>query len=158
MKEKQYLSDDGKVQFLKGEYKVVLSLVRQLKSGNDIKKLVDIAIDLCSEIVNLREVIFYLRQQAEQAEQEEIRKIYCVDAFRNLERYYYLIAFNGYLAEQFMKNEKWISFSEWMKQRPELVSAIEQYRDQPEESLSVETSQYDYLNDIDIVYKRAGEV
>jgi hypothetical protein len=48
-----------------GEYAMVLSLIRLMEDGKEIKTDVDFCIDHCGLLHNIRETIFLIREQAE---------------------------------------------------------------------------------------------
>jgi hypothetical protein len=60
---------------------VILDLVRVVPRGSEIKRQVDEAIDRCSVIINLREIIYVMHKQSETKPQ------YLKRALDFLERY-----------------------------------------------------------------------
>ena len=63
-----------------------------------MKDAVDAAIDQCSEAFNLRLSIEDARINAEQATNDQQRKIYAQRGLQNLRRYFELIIFQWYLS------------------------------------------------------------
>eukprot|EP01117_Protostelium_nocturnum_P005712 TRINITY_DN2062_c1_g1_i1.p1 TRINITY_DN2062_c1_g1~~TRINITY_DN2062_c1_g1_i1.p1 ORF type:complete len:575 (+),score=149.24 TRINITY_DN2062_c1_g1_i1:32-1756(+) len=105
---------DGSPDYLNGEYSVVTQLVSLLQDGQKIKNQVDRAIDACSQVQNLREAIFECRQRS--LLEDENSKKYEERGLNYLERYWWLIVFNAYLAEQAPLGFK-ENFSVWMSRR-----------------------------------------
>ncbi|XP_029383835.1 paladin isoform X2 [Echeneis naucrates] len=100
-------------------FQVIQSLIDKLPNGQQIMEEVDQAIVLCSEMHNIKEAIYENKSKLEGiGEDYQIQGSSTKDYFLNrtmqsLERYFYLIAFNAYLHEQyplaFVSN-----FSQWM--------------------------------------------
>lgn len=105
---------------LSGNYKVVLDLVRVLEDGNQCKKTVDIAIDHCEYLLNLRESILIGRVRHSIQVPDSLET-----ALAFLERYFTLIALCGYLNQNDTGCE---SFTCWIKARPEIWSMFENLR------------------------------
>ncbi|OCH86618.1 hypothetical protein OBBRIDRAFT_890367 [Obba rivulosa] len=78
-------------------YTVVNNLLRVIRKGPAVKSAVDDAVDLCSEVYNLRDSIEEARTQAEQAPDERQRRAYAHKGLQNLRRYFDLIIFQAYL-------------------------------------------------------------
>ncbi|KAJ3335694.1 hypothetical protein HDU93_004652 [Gonapodya sp. JEL0774] len=103
-----------------GQYHPILQLASVLEHGSASKRALDSIIDRCDMIVNLREVVLVHRvRYAVDGDAEELE-----DAVGCFQRYFYLLAFAGYVAECFggrqqdSKNWEWIAtFSQWMKGR-----------------------------------------
>uniref|UniRef100_A0A3P8NRR2 Paladin n=1 Tax=Astatotilapia calliptera TaxID=8154 RepID=A0A3P8NRR2_ASTCA len=100
-------------------FQVIQSLINKLPNGQQVMEEVDQAIALCSEMHNIKEAIYENKSKLEGiGEDYQIQGSSTKDYFLNrtmqsLERYFYLIAFNAYLHEQyplaFVSN-----FSQWM--------------------------------------------
>ncbi|PRP79910.1 hypothetical protein PROFUN_12399 [Planoprotostelium fungivorum] len=102
--------------YLKGEYSVIMKLVDSLPNGLYVKHQVDKVIDACSQVQNLREAIFECRERWLQAKEGDEATKYLDKGMRYLERYWWIIVFNGYLMEQSPKGfEK--TFTQWMGAR-----------------------------------------
>ncbi|EMD34003.1 hypothetical protein CERSUDRAFT_117523 [Gelatoporia subvermispora B] len=78
-------------------YTVINNLLRVIRKGPAVKSAVDDAIDLCSEVYNLRDSIEEARTQAEQANDERKRRASAHRGLQNLRRYFELIIFQAYL-------------------------------------------------------------
>uniref|UniRef100_A0A8C2ZFW5 Paladin n=1 Tax=Cyclopterus lumpus TaxID=8103 RepID=A0A8C2ZFW5_CYCLU len=101
--------------YTKGEFEVVMQLVRLLPDGHRMKREVDMALDSVSETMtpmhyHLREIIICTYRQTEKACQQLLLR-----SLQYLERYIYLILFNTYLHLE--KKDSWQrSFTLWMEQ------------------------------------------
>ncbi|KAI0784287.1 inositol hexakisphosphate-domain-containing protein [Abortiporus biennis] len=78
-------------------YQVINNLLRVVRKGPHIKDTVDDAIDLCSEVLNLRDSIENARARAEQAADEREKRRFAQKGLQNLRRYFELIIFQAYL-------------------------------------------------------------
>lgn len=109
---------EEKEALLKGEYKLILNLLRVLNDGKISKHLVDKAVDTFSHVQNLREAVYEMKIRFEALEpSSHLKQESFVRARNYLLRYFYLIVFAGFLLEQ-----PKISFTEWLNQRPEISS------------------------------------
>uniref|UniRef100_A0A8C2JVT4 Phosphatase domain containing paladin 1b n=1 Tax=Cyprinus carpio TaxID=7962 RepID=A0A8C2JVT4_CYPCA len=101
--------------YTKGEFEVVMQVVRVLPDGHRVKREVDIALDVVNETMtpmhyHLREIIISTYRQVK-ADAQWLR----LRSLQYLERYIYLILFNCYLHLE--KKDSWRrSFSQWMSQ------------------------------------------
>ncbi len=102
-----------------GDYRVILGLIRALEEGPQAKAGVDAAIDRTSAMQNLRTSIARLKQQAEAGDTHALGR-----GQDYLRRYFYLVSFNQYVQEQAPRGYQQ-TFSEWMKERPELKQLLE---------------------------------
>ncbi|XP_041124635.1 paladin-like [Polyodon spathula] len=104
--------------YTKGEFEVVMQLVRLLPEGHRMKKEVDAALDAVSETMtpmhyHLREIIIYTYRQIKTAKCEKEMQLLQLQSLQYLERYVYLILFNTYLHLE--KKDSWQRpFSIWM--------------------------------------------
>ncbi|CAH7666719.1 inositol hexakisphosphate-domain-containing protein [Phakopsora pachyrhizi] len=117
-----------------GEFDIIMSLVSILDRGNKEKDLVDMVIDHCDEVINLRDNILEHRIQfalsASPTEQNNNNDIESSEktenhlkcALASLERYFFLIAFSGYCNEPPMSFKE--NFSTWLKSRSEISNMI----------------------------------
>uniref|UniRef100_A0A672QAH2 Paladin n=1 Tax=Sinocyclocheilus grahami TaxID=75366 RepID=A0A672QAH2_SINGR len=103
--------------YTKGEFEVVMQVVRVLPDGHRVKREVDVALDVVSETMtpmhyHLREIIISTYRQVKcDADAQWLR----LRSLQYLERYIYLILFNCYLHLE--KKDSWRrSFSQWMYQ------------------------------------------
>ncbi|KAF5886610.1 paladin isoform X2, partial [Clarias magur] len=106
--------------YTKGEFEVVMRLVRLLPDGHRMKREVDIALDSVSETMtpmhhHLREIIICTYRQMKSCKNEQERGSLMLKSLQYLERYIYLILFNTYLHLE-KKNSLQRSFSTWMHQ------------------------------------------
>ncbi|XP_035002189.2 paladin isoform X2 [Hippoglossus stenolepis] len=106
--------------YTKGEFEVVMQLVRLLPDGHRMKREVDTALDSISETMtpmhyHLREIIICTYRQIKSGKTEKECKQLLLRSLQCLERYIYLILFNTYLHLE--KKDSWQrSFTLWMEQ------------------------------------------
>uniref|UniRef100_A0A8C1JNP5 Phosphatase domain containing paladin 1a n=1 Tax=Cyprinus carpio TaxID=7962 RepID=A0A8C1JNP5_CYPCA len=106
--------------YTKGEFEVVMKLVRLLPDGHRMKREVDLALDSVSETMtplhyHLREIIISTYRQIKSSKCETEIQALTLKSLLYLERYMYLILFNTYLHLE--KRDSWQrSFSDWMLQ------------------------------------------
>uniref|UniRef100_A0A6Q2Z972 Phosphatase domain containing paladin 1b n=1 Tax=Esox lucius TaxID=8010 RepID=A0A6Q2Z972_ESOLU len=106
--------------YTKGEFEVVMQLVRLLPDGHRMKREVDVALDSVSETMtpmhyHLREIIVCTFRQIKSGKTEKEMKQLLLRSLQFLERYMYLILFNTYLHLE--KKDSWQrSFTTWMQQ------------------------------------------
>ncbi|XP_068161438.1 paladin isoform X2 [Antennarius striatus] len=106
--------------YTKGEFEVVMQLVRLLPDGHRMKREVDMALDAVSETMtpmhyHLREVIISSYRQIKSGKTEQECQQLLLRSLQYLERYMYLILFNTYLHLE-KKNSWQRSFTTWMEQ------------------------------------------
>uniref|UniRef100_A0A8C2K2M6 Phosphatase domain containing paladin 1a n=1 Tax=Cyprinus carpio TaxID=7962 RepID=A0A8C2K2M6_CYPCA len=102
----------------KMQFQVIQTLISKLPNGQEVMEEVDRAIDLCSEMHDIREAIYENKQKLEGiGEDYQIQfacgSLVCRTRFTSLERYFYLIVFNAYLHEQYPLAFA-SSFSQWL--------------------------------------------
>ncbi|XP_063749649.1 paladin isoform X1 [Eleginops maclovinus] len=106
--------------YTKGEFEVVMQLVRLLPDGHKMKREVDMALDSVSETMtpmhyHLREIIICTYRQIKSGKTEKECQQLVLRSLQYLERYIYLILFNTYLHLE--KKDSWQrSFTLWMEQ------------------------------------------
>ncbi|XP_012693634.2 phosphatase domain containing paladin 1b [Clupea harengus] len=106
--------------YTKGEFEVVMQVVRLLPQGHQMKREVDMALDVVSETMtpmhyHLREIIICAYRQIKAAKTEQESQVLQLKSLQYLERYIYLILFNTYLHLE--KKDSWRRpFSTWMYQ------------------------------------------
>uniref|UniRef100_A0A7N6BVY5 Paladin n=1 Tax=Anabas testudineus TaxID=64144 RepID=A0A7N6BVY5_ANATE len=106
--------------YTKGEFEVVMQLVRLLPDGYRMKREVDMALDSVSETMtpmhyHLREIIICTYRQIKSGKTEKECQQLLLRSLQYLERYIYLILFNTYLHLE--KKDSWQrSFTVWMEQ------------------------------------------
>ncbi|XP_078284549.1 paladin [Rhinoraja longicauda] len=104
--------------YTKGEFEVVMQIVRLLPDGHKMKREVDLALDAVSETMtpmhyHLREIIICTYRQIKTAKSEKEVQLLQLRSLQYLERYIYLILFNTYLHLE--KKDIWKRpFSIWM--------------------------------------------
>ncbi|XP_067876834.1 paladin-like isoform X2 [Heterodontus francisci] len=104
--------------YTKGEFEIVMQIVRLLPDGHKMKKEVDLALDAVSETMtpmhyHLREIIICTYRQIKAAKSEKEMQLLQLRSLQYLERYIYLILFNTYLHLE--KKDSWQRpFSVWM--------------------------------------------
>eukprot|EP00963_Diacronema_lutheri_P007046 scaffold625_cov324-Pavlova_lutheri.AAC.80 len=115
---------EGDEELLRGEYRVINALVRVLAAGPATKAAVDLAINRCSEVGNIRQDIFRCRQTVATAQtlkydgfQDDVATAQQIGS-HYLERYFHLICYRAYLGDG--ANQQGISYSDWFEARPEL--------------------------------------
>ncbi|XP_019124908.1 paladin isoform X1 [Larimichthys crocea] len=106
--------------YTKGEFEVVMQLVRLLPDGHKMKREVDMALDSVSETMtpmhyHLREIIISTYRQIKSGKTEKECQQLLLRSLQYLERYIYLILFNTYLHLE-KKNSWQRSFTLWMEQ------------------------------------------
>ncbi|XP_039991559.1 paladin isoform X2 [Xiphias gladius] len=119
--------------YTKGEFEVVMQLVRLLPDGHRMKREVDMALDSVSETMtpmhyHLREIIISTYRQIKSGKTEKDCQQLLLRSLQCLERYIYLILFNTYLHLE--KKDSWQrSFTLWMEQNPtelQLASSVKE--------------------------------
>merc|ERR1712088_707932 len=110
----------------KGEFEVIKQLVGSTAGAGEAKRKMDIIIDKCSPppkgtgIQNLRECIIETKWKYDVAPEDKQL------AFRQMiinfiERYFYILSFATYALDLGFK-EYSLTFTEWIKERPELIT------------------------------------
>ncbi|XP_037134008.1 paladin isoform X1 [Syngnathus acus] len=100
-------------------FRIIQSLVARLPNGQQILEEVDQAIELCSQMHNIKEAIYENKSKLEglgddyQIQGNSTKEYFLSRTRQSLERYFYLIVFNAYLHEQYP--QAFVSnFSQWM--------------------------------------------
>ncbi|NWI41005.1 PALD protein, partial [Picathartes gymnocephalus] len=105
--------------------RVIQSFVEMVPKGQQIVEEVDGAIASCSEMHDMKEAIYEYKKKLEgigedyQIQGSSTKEYFLQRTLQSLERYFYLIAFNYYLHEQYPLGFA-LSFSRWMCRHPEL--------------------------------------
>uniref|UniRef100_A0A672PFY0 Paladin-like n=1 Tax=Sinocyclocheilus grahami TaxID=75366 RepID=A0A672PFY0_SINGR len=103
----------------KMQFQVIQTLISKLPKGQEVMEEVDRAIDLCSEMHDIREAIYENKQKLEgigedyQIQGSRTKDYFLHRTLQSLERYFYLIVFNAYLHEQYPLAFA-CSFSQWL--------------------------------------------
>eukprot|EP00834_Sanchytrium_tribonematis_P007654 NODE_726_length_4415_cov_0.494556.p1 type:complete len:1175 gc:universal NODE_726_length_4415_cov_0.494556:3709-185(-) len=106
-------------------YQSIHGLLRVIKNGLEIKKMVDDVIDNNSQIFNIRDSIEKYRVEAESTNNEKIRAECIAKGVLNLERYFILIVFQSYL-DQNAPDAYLIKFGQWLKQHEEILQMFKE--------------------------------
>jgi hypothetical protein len=80
-----------------GSLMASIDLLRVTRKGPAVKNAVDDAIDLCSSVINVRDLIEEARLRAEEAIDEKQKRMHTSKALQYLRRYFELIVFQAYL-------------------------------------------------------------
>ncbi|XP_061857391.1 paladin isoform X2 [Colius striatus] len=105
--------------------RVIQTFIEVVPKGQQIVEEVDSAIASCSEMHNMKEAIYEYKKKLEgigedyQIQGSSTKEYFLQRTLQSLERYFYLIAFNYYLHEQYPLGFA-LSFSRWMCRHPEL--------------------------------------
>ncbi|NXO77268.1 PALD protein, partial [Sitta europaea] len=105
--------------------RVIQTFVELVPKGQQIVEEVDGAIASCSEMHDMKEAIYEYKKKLEgigedyQIQGSSTKEYFLQRTLQSLERYFYLIAFNYYLHEQYPLGFA-LSFSRWMCRHPEL--------------------------------------
>ncbi|XP_051958207.1 paladin-like [Xyrauchen texanus] len=103
----------------KMQFQVIQTLVSKLPKGQEVMEEVDRAVDLCSEMHDIREAIYENKHKLEaigedyQIQGSSTKDYFLHRTLQSLERYFYLIVFNAYLHEQYPLAFA-CSFSQWL--------------------------------------------
>ncbi|XP_071952525.1 paladin-like isoform X2 [Antedon mediterranea] len=114
-----------------GQFLSVCKLVELLPNGLEIQKEVDVMINICGELINIREEMYDSKNKMTNLQQDyningvSARSYFLSRTLKYLERYCFLIIFNAYLHDQFSQMFL-CSFQSWMRQRPEFVRLLSQ--------------------------------
>lgn len=115
--------DSGKKPAPRHSYQIINNLLRVIKRGPDVKRIVDDAIDQCDQYLNLRESIEEARLQAEDATDERQKKRFIQIGLHNLRKYFELIVFQQYLMESDPDTIRSLkSFEHFVRSRPVIAT------------------------------------
>jgi len=116
-------NDDSEL--MKGNYQCVSQLRSVLSDGRSAKHRIDLVLEACSKMQNLRTAIESFATQVTSPDvTEETRGRALHHGVHYLQRYFNLIAFSSYLQEEFDSSSYTLrkTFAAWMDERPEIVS------------------------------------
>ncbi|XP_033918108.1 paladin [Melopsittacus undulatus] len=105
--------------------RVIQTFIEMVPKGQQIVEEVDGAITCCSEMHDMKEAIYEYKKKLEgigedyQIQGNSTKEYFLQRTLQSLERYFYLIAFNYYIHEQYPLGFA-LSFSRWMCRHPEL--------------------------------------
>jgi Inositol hexakisphosphate len=131
-------------EFKHGGYIVIRSLLRALENGRAAKSSLDLVLDACAAMQNLREAIASYRTRLFY-EANEIRKQSLLQVcLEYLERYYVLVEFAAYLDDPGFdpgRPSSHITFAAWREARPELKGILQRLiRSNPLAALALDRS------------------
>lgn len=111
-----------------GDYGVVRQLAGLLDEGLENKAIVDVAIDCCAHVTNLRETILSSRiRYSTDALDEAQATLHLEKAAKSLEKYFFLVAFASYVnASQTATFQH--RFANWLKNRAEIWRGVQLIR------------------------------
>ncbi|NWJ12231.1 PALD protein, partial [Crypturellus undulatus] len=110
-------------------FRVIQAFIEMVPKGQQMVEEVDGAIACCSEMHDMKEAIYEYKKKLEgigedyQIQGNSTKEYFLQRTLQSLERYFYLIAFNYYLHEQFPLGFA-LSFSRWMCRHPELYRLL----------------------------------
>lgn len=110
-----------------GMFLSIRSVMRALENGKSAKMALDLILDACAAMQNLREAIATYRKRVFLEPNEIRRQSLLQVCLEYLDRYYSLIVFAAYLDDPgfaFGSNNH-VPFSRWVKDRPELLGILE---------------------------------
>ncbi|RNF27576.1 metal ion binding protein [Trypanosoma conorhini] len=112
-------------QLSRGDYGCIVQLKRVLTGGRQAKHQVDLVLEACSQMQNLRTAIenFALQLKSPDVTEEQRGRAHH-HGVHYLRRYFNLIVFAAYLQEEYnpLKRVLRSTFSVWLGQRPELTT------------------------------------
>lgn len=119
----RYSSNDMK----NGMFLVIRSLLRVLENGREAKLALDLILDACAAMQNLREAIASYRSRIFQERNEMRRQSLLQVCLEYLDRYYSLVVFSTYLDSSSFRlgTDYHVPFSEWVNARPELHGILD---------------------------------
>ncbi|KAI4874210.1 hypothetical protein NFI96_030408 [Prochilodus magdalenae] len=101
------------------EFQVIQNLISRLPKGQQVLTEVDNAIEMCSEMHNIKDAIYESKRKLDgiaedyQIQGSSTKGYFLQRTLKSLERYFYLIVFNAYLHDQYPQLFAQ-SFSQWM--------------------------------------------
>ncbi|KAI9144841.1 inositol hexakisphosphate-domain-containing protein [Paraphysoderma sedebokerense] len=120
----------------KATYQIIHSLLRTIRNGLEVKKLVDHTIDQCSSYLNIRDSIEDYRLKSENESDEVNKKKWIRKGLLSLERYFGLIVFQAYLDEITPATIHTTEpFKSWIQRHPEILTIKAEFARNEEKSL-----------------------
>lgn len=111
-----------------GDYGVIRQLAGLLDEGLENKAVVDVAIDSCAHVTNLRETILSSRiRYSTDALDEAQAALHLEKAAKSLEKYFFLVAFASYVNASKTATFQH-RFANWLKNRAEIWRGIQLIR------------------------------
>ncbi|MGH0155374.1 UNVERIFIED_CONTAM: hypothetical protein FKN15_032825 [Acipenser sinensis] len=120
--EKQKLAENAST-VAKAHFQIIQNFIHLVPKGQQIIEEVDSAIALCSEMHDIKEAIYENKKKLEgigedyRVQGSSTKEYFLQRTLQSLERYFYLIAFNYYLHEQYPLAFA-LNFSKWMCSHP----------------------------------------
>ena len=110
-----------------GMFLSIRSVMRALENGKSAKMALDLILDACAAMQNLREAIATYRKRVFLEPNEIRRQSLLQVCLEYLDRYYSLIVFAAYLDDPgfAFSTKSHVPFSRWVKDRPELLGILE---------------------------------
>ena len=110
-----------------GMFLSIRSVMRALENGKSAKMALDLILDACAAMQNLREAIATYRKRVFLEPNEIRRQSLLQVCLEYLDRYYSLIVFAAYLDDPGFAfgTKSHVPFSRWVKDRPELLGILE---------------------------------
>ena len=102
----------------KTSWQIINSVLRVIRSGLEVKRVVDEAIDETATHFNLRDAIEDFRVKAEDATDPAEKQRDTEKGIYHLRRYYHLLLFQAYLDDRDPEDEHPDSFESFVKHRP----------------------------------------
>jgi len=133
----------------KGEFEVIKQLVGSTAGAAEAKRKMDIVIDKCSPppkgtgIQNLRECIIETKWKYDVAPEDK-QLAFKQMIINFIERYFYILCFATYSLDLGFKDYS-ITFTDWIKERPELITMATEGKDKLEWSRTVDSSKLETL-------------
>ncbi len=129
-----------------GGYTVIRSLLRALENGRAAKSSLDLVLDACAAMQNLREAIASYRSRLFYEANEIRRQSLLQVCLEYLERYYVLVEFAAYLDDPGFdpcRPSCHITFAAWREARPELKGILQRLiRSNPLAALALDRPGY----------------
>jgi protein-tyrosine phosphatase len=121
----RHRGDNGELKA--GMFVVIRSLLRALERGRDAKVALDVVLDACSAMQNLREAIVSYRTRLFSEPNDMRRQSLLQVCLEYLERYYVLVVFAAYLDDFAFApgTAAHVTFADWWAARPELQGILQ---------------------------------
>merc|ERR1719350_1136869 len=135
--------------FIKGEFDVIKELLEKLPGAKEGKSKVDRVIDICGPapkgtgLQNLRECIIETKWKYDVAPEDK-QLAFKQMIINFIERYFYILCFATYSLDLGFKDYS-ITFTDWIKERPELITMATEGKDKLEWSRTVDSSKLETL-------------
>ena len=118
------IKEQGKYE--RGDYRLILSLVKKLDNGVVAKSETDAIVDQTEDLQNLRTDINKYREKSLNAPTQSKAERAENKGLDYLHRYHTLISFNQYAKEQAPKGFE-VTFEQWLEQKPEVTKMLKKF-------------------------------